>query len=88
MDAHRTTFTLDVPAGVDYPMALVVSNITTNPYFRSQVNRAYNTPRDVMVLCILLFCLSFMSTDTSLASMVCTVALLLSCVRSDPPSSQ
>ncbi|KIJ67770.1 glycoside hydrolase family 35 protein [Hydnomerulius pinastri MD-312] len=33
---YRTTFTLDVPAGVDYPMAIVVSNITTNPYFRSQ----------------------------------------------------
>ncbi|KAF9237579.1 glycoside hydrolase family 35 protein [Melanogaster broomeanus] len=33
---YRTTFTLDVPAGIDYPMALVVSNITTNPYFRSQ----------------------------------------------------
>ncbi|KAF9230278.1 glycoside hydrolase family 35 protein, partial [Melanogaster broomeanus] len=33
---YRTTFTLDVPGGIDYPMALVVSNITTNPYFRSQ----------------------------------------------------
>ncbi|KAG9316763.1 glycoside hydrolase family 35 protein [Chiua virens] len=33
---YRTTFTLDVPAGVDYPMALVVSNNTVNPYFRSQ----------------------------------------------------
>ncbi|KAH0828009.1 glycoside hydrolase family 35 protein [Lanmaoa asiatica] len=33
---YRTTFTLDIPAGVDYPMALVVSNSTMNPYFRSQ----------------------------------------------------
>lgn len=35
---NRTTFTLDVPAGVDYPMALVVSSATTTSHFRSQVN--------------------------------------------------
>ncbi|KAH7927546.1 glycoside hydrolase family 35 protein [Leucogyrophana mollusca] len=34
---YRTTFNLNVPQGVDYPMAVVVSNITTNPYFRSQI---------------------------------------------------
>ncbi|KAF9227202.1 glycoside hydrolase family 35 protein [Gyrodon lividus] len=33
---YRTTFTLDVPAGVDYPMKIVVANVTTNPYFRCQ----------------------------------------------------
>ena len=43
MKVHRTTFTLDVPRGVDYPMALVVSNITTNPYFRSQVTIPTNS---------------------------------------------
>jgi hypothetical protein len=43
MNAPRTTFTLDVPLGVDYPMALVVSNITTNPHFRSQVTMPTNS---------------------------------------------
>ncbi|RDB20455.1 putative beta-galactosidase A [Hypsizygus marmoreus] len=33
---YRTTFNLNIPTGVDYPLALVVSNSTTNPYYRSQ----------------------------------------------------
>ncbi|KIY45926.1 glycoside hydrolase family 35 protein [Fistulina hepatica ATCC 64428] len=33
---YRTTFDLDVPSGVDYPLAIVVSNSTDNPYYRSQ----------------------------------------------------
>ncbi|EGO25493.1 glycoside hydrolase family 35 protein [Serpula lacrymans var. lacrymans S7.9] len=33
---YRTTFELDIPSGVDYPMAIVTTNMTTNPYFRSQ----------------------------------------------------
>ncbi|KAF7331749.1 Beta-galactosidase [Mycena kentingensis (nom. inval.)] len=33
---YRTTFSLNVPTGVDYPMALVVTNSTTNPLFRAQ----------------------------------------------------
>ncbi|KAJ7229001.1 glycoside hydrolase family 35 protein [Mycena pura] len=33
---YRTTFTLDIPAGLDYPMAIVVTNATVNPNFRSQ----------------------------------------------------
>ncbi|KAI9571159.1 glycoside hydrolase family 35 protein [Boletus coccyginus] len=40
---YRTTFTLDIPAGVDYPMAFVVSNVTANPYFRSQVIMCTNS---------------------------------------------
>jgi beta-galactosidase GanA len=32
----RTTFNLDIPAGVDYPISIVVTNSTTNPHFRSQ----------------------------------------------------
>ncbi|KAJ7162583.1 glycoside hydrolase family 35 protein [Mycena crocata] len=34
---YRTTFTLNMPAGVDYPMALVVTNSTLpSPHFRAQ----------------------------------------------------
>lgn len=33
---YRTSFDLHVPSGVDYPMALVISNTTTNPHFRTQ----------------------------------------------------
>ncbi|GLB33458.1 putative beta-galactosidase, domain 3 [Lyophyllum shimeji] len=33
---YRTTFDLNIPKGVDYPLALVVSNSTVNPFFRSQ----------------------------------------------------
>lgn len=33
----RTTFNLDVPPGVDYPISIAVTNSTTNPHFRSQV---------------------------------------------------
>ncbi|TFK43322.1 glycoside hydrolase family 35 protein [Crucibulum laeve] len=33
----RTTFNLNIPKGVDYPLALVVTNSTTNPHFRSQL---------------------------------------------------
>ncbi|PPQ68771.1 hypothetical protein CVT24_007713 [Panaeolus cyanescens] len=33
---YRTKFNLNIPQGVDYPLALVVSNSTTNPHFRSQ----------------------------------------------------
>ncbi|KAG6830620.1 hypothetical protein H0H92_015712 [Tricholoma furcatifolium] len=32
----RTTFELNIPEGVDYPMSLVVGNSTVNPYLRSQ----------------------------------------------------
>ena len=32
----RTSFTLNVPAGLDYPLALVTKNSTTNPHFRAQ----------------------------------------------------
>ncbi|KAH9482883.1 Beta-galactosidase A [Psilocybe cubensis] len=32
----RTEFNLSVPQGVDYPIAIVVTNSTTNPHFRSQ----------------------------------------------------
>ncbi|KAF8076034.1 glycoside hydrolase family 35 protein [Lyophyllum atratum] len=34
---HRTTFNLNVPKGVDYPLALVVTNSTVNPFYRSQL---------------------------------------------------
>nr|GAT53820.1 glycoside hydrolase family 35 protein [Mycena chlorophos] len=37
---YRTTFILDVPSGVDYPMALVITNSTTGtppPAFRAQL---------------------------------------------------
>ncbi|KAJ7067978.1 glycoside hydrolase family 35 protein [Mycena amicta] len=34
---YRTTFTLNVPAGLDYPMSIVLTNSTTNPLFRSQL---------------------------------------------------
>ncbi|KAJ7477091.1 glycoside hydrolase family 35 protein [Mycena galericulata] len=34
---YRTTFDLDVPAGVDYPLSLVIGNSTTNPNFRSKI---------------------------------------------------
>ncbi|KAJ7781617.1 glycoside hydrolase family 35 protein [Mycena metata] len=33
----RTTFALNIPAGVDYPLALVLTNATTNPLFRAQL---------------------------------------------------
>ncbi|KAG5654663.1 hypothetical protein H0H81_009911 [Sphagnurus paluster] len=33
---YRTTFDLNIPKGVDYPLALVVSNSTANPFYRSQ----------------------------------------------------
>ena len=36
----RTSFDLHVPSGVDYPMALVISNTTTNPHFRTQVGQS------------------------------------------------
>ncbi|KDR83515.1 hypothetical protein GALMADRAFT_56290 [Galerina marginata CBS 339.88] len=32
----RSTFNLDIPNGVDYPISIAVSNSTTNPHFRSQ----------------------------------------------------
>ncbi|KZV90500.1 glycoside hydrolase family 35 protein [Exidia glandulosa HHB12029] len=32
----RTKFNLNVPAGVDYPIALVTSNATSSPHFRAQ----------------------------------------------------
>ncbi|KAJ7367956.1 galactose-binding domain-like protein [Mycena albidolilacea] len=34
---YRTSFTLNIPAGVDYPLALVLINSTTNPHFRAQL---------------------------------------------------
>ncbi|KAF8204850.1 glycoside hydrolase family 35 protein [Pholiota molesta] len=34
---YRTTFSLNIPDGVDYPLSFVVSNSTTNPHFRSQI---------------------------------------------------
>ncbi|THH20603.1 hypothetical protein EW146_g775, partial [Bondarzewia mesenterica] len=37
MKVSRTSFNLAVPSGDDYPMAIVVSNTATNPYFRAQV---------------------------------------------------
>ncbi|KAF9008853.1 glycoside hydrolase family 35 protein [Cyathus striatus] len=33
---YRTSFNLNIPQGVDYPMALVVTNSTVNTHFRSQ----------------------------------------------------
>ncbi|PFH52549.1 glycoside hydrolase family 35 protein [Amanita thiersii Skay4041] len=33
---YRTTFPLNIPDGVDYPMALVIANSTINPHFRAQ----------------------------------------------------
>ncbi|KAF9526882.1 glycoside hydrolase family 35 protein [Crepidotus variabilis] len=33
---YRTSFKLDVPSGVDYPIAFAVSNSTTNPHYRAQ----------------------------------------------------
>lgn len=32
----RTTFNLNVPSGVDFPISLVTSNSTVNPHFRAQ----------------------------------------------------
>lgn len=32
----RTKFNLDIPAGVDYPIAIVTSNSTSSPHFRAQ----------------------------------------------------
>ncbi|KAF8165127.1 glycoside hydrolase family 35 protein [Crassisporium funariophilum] len=34
---YRTTFNLNVPNGIDYPLSFVVTNSTTNPHFRSQI---------------------------------------------------
>ncbi|KAJ7237206.1 glycoside hydrolase family 35 protein [Mycena haematopus] len=34
---YRTSFALNIPAGVDYPLALVLTNSTTNPHFRAQL---------------------------------------------------
>ncbi|KAJ7283442.1 glycoside hydrolase family 35 protein [Mycena rebaudengoi] len=34
---YRTTFNLDIPAGVDYPLAVVFTNSTINPHFRAQL---------------------------------------------------
>ncbi|KAJ6627468.1 glycoside hydrolase superfamily [Mycena sp. CBHHK59/15] len=34
---YRTTFELNMPAGVDYPLALVTTNSTVNPHFRAQL---------------------------------------------------
>ncbi|KAH7102269.1 glycoside hydrolase superfamily [Auriculariales sp. MPI-PUGE-AT-0066] len=33
---YRTSFTLNVPSGVDYPIAIVTKNSTANPHFRAQ----------------------------------------------------
>ncbi|KAJ6567229.1 glycoside hydrolase family 35 protein [Mycena vulgaris] len=34
---YRTTFNLNIPAGIDYPLAIVFTNSTINPNFRSQI---------------------------------------------------
>ncbi|KAG7096629.1 hypothetical protein E1B28_004046 [Marasmius oreades] len=34
---YRTTFDLNIPDGLDYPLSLVISNSTTNPHFRSKL---------------------------------------------------
>ncbi|KAK7061407.1 beta-galactosidase [Favolaschia claudopus] len=34
---YRTSFALNIPAGVDYPLAIVFTNSTTNPHFRAQL---------------------------------------------------
>ncbi|KAJ6510194.1 glycoside hydrolase family 35 protein [Mycena vitilis] len=34
---YRTSFALDIPAGVDYPLALVLTNSTANSHFRAQL---------------------------------------------------
>jgi hypothetical protein len=34
---YRTEFSLNVPAGTDFPMAFVFGNSTTNSHFRSQI---------------------------------------------------
>ncbi|KAJ6538991.1 glycoside hydrolase family 35 protein [Mycena capillaripes] len=34
---YRTSFALNMPAGVDYPLALVLTNSTANPNFRAQL---------------------------------------------------
>ncbi|KAF5322689.1 hypothetical protein D9619_001054 [Psilocybe cf. subviscida] len=34
---YRTTFNLNIPSGIDYPIAVVVTNSTVNPHFRSQI---------------------------------------------------
>ncbi|KAF7330740.1 Beta-galactosidase [Mycena venus] len=34
---YRTSFDLNIPAGVDYPLALVFTNSTANPHFRAQL---------------------------------------------------
>ncbi|KAF4619804.1 hypothetical protein D9613_005466 [Agrocybe pediades] len=33
---YRTTFNLNVPSGVDYPISIVTTNSTASPHFRSQ----------------------------------------------------
>jgi hypothetical protein len=37
--ARRTQFPLAVPAGVDYPLAIAVTNATATAHFRAQVRR-------------------------------------------------
>jgi beta-galactosidase GanA len=34
---YRTTFDLDIPDGVDYPIAVAVTNSTVNPHYRAQI---------------------------------------------------
>jgi hypothetical protein len=34
----RTKFNLNIPSGVDYPLALAVTNSTVNTHYRAQVN--------------------------------------------------
>lgn len=34
---YRTTFHLDMPSGVDYPIAIAVTNSTSNPHYRAQI---------------------------------------------------
>ncbi|KAF9452019.1 glycoside hydrolase family 35 protein [Macrolepiota fuliginosa MF-IS2] len=34
---YRTTFDLNIPHGVDYPLAFVFTNSTTNPHFRAKL---------------------------------------------------
>ncbi|KAJ6516256.1 glycoside hydrolase family 35 protein [Mycena sanguinolenta] len=34
---YRTSFALSIPAGVDYPLALVLTNSSKNPHFRMQI---------------------------------------------------
>jgi hypothetical protein len=35
--SHRTSFNLDVPKGIDYPIAVAVSNSTMYSHFRAQI---------------------------------------------------